>query len=83
MTQSGTLAGGAAVEVRAELGRQQKSASALAKDLGVSDMYMSRRLNGHVPFDLAEIEKVAAVLGVPVQQFLGGHLSDAATGSVA
>lgn len=70
MTEPGTLAGSAAVEVRAELARQRKSASALAKDLGVSDMYMSRRLNGRVPFDLAEIERVAAALAVPVQQFL-------------
>jgi len=64
------LAEVAAREVRAEMGRQRRSANALAIALSVSDMYLSRRLNGQVPFDLADLERVAAELGVPVTQFL-------------
>lgn len=64
------LAEHAAREIRAEMGRQRRSANALATDLGVSDMYLSRRLSGQVAFDLADLPLVAAALGVPVAQFL-------------
>lgn len=70
MTPPRTLADVAAAEVRAEMGRQRITGAALAKSLGVSDMYLSRRLTGTVPFDLAEIERVAAALGVQVTQLL-------------
>lgn len=78
MTQSRTLAGIAATEVRAEMGRQRITGAALARALEVSDMYISRRLSGDVPFDLAEIERVAAALGVPVTRFLTGPAMQAA-----
>lgn len=70
MSGSQTLADTVAREVRAEMGRQRVAGSALAKHLGVSDMYISRRLNGDVPFDLADLEKVADALSVPVTAFL-------------
>ncbi|MDG4791881.1 helix-turn-helix transcriptional regulator [Micromonospora sp. WMMD1102] len=72
MTRPQTLAVTAAAEVRAEMGRQRISAAALARALGVSDMYLSRRLSGDdpIPFDLSEIERIAEALGVPVGNFL-------------
>lgn len=76
MTQPGSLADSVAAEVRAELARRSKKAAWLARELGVSDMYLSRRLRGEVPFDLADLEKVTAALGVP----LVGLLPAAGTG---
>lgn len=70
MTSPPTLAETAATEVRAEMGRQRMSSAALAQALGVSDMYVSRRLRGETAFDLTDIERTAKILGVPVSQFL-------------
>lgn len=52
------------------MARQRKSGRAVADALGVSHMYLSRRINGRVPFDVAELAAVAEVLGVPLSQFL-------------
>lgn len=70
MSQNLPLAEVAAREVRAEMGRQRISGIQLAGLLGVSDMYLSRRLTGQIAFDLAEIERVAIALNVPVAQLL-------------
>lgn len=64
------LAETVAREVRAEMGRQQQSANALALKLGVSDMYLSRRLRGEVPFDLRDLEKVAKALGTSIKKLM-------------
>lgn len=53
-----------AEEVRVLLARKRISAVQLAKLMGVSQPYLSRRLNGAVAFDLDDIEKIAEVLGV-------------------
>ncbi len=74
MTESLTLAEIAAREVRMTLAGQRRSVLSLATDLGVSDMYLSRRLNGHIPFDLADLERVAVALGVPVLKLLAPEL---------
>jgi transcriptional regulator with XRE-family HTH domain len=58
-----------AAEVRAELARKQMSQHALAAALGVAQQTVSRRLTGEVPFDVAELGRVAEILGVPVGQF--------------
>lgn len=52
------------------MARQRKSGRAVADALGVSHMYLSRRINGKVPFDVAEIVRIAEVLDVPVSKFL-------------
>ena len=59
-----------AAEVRAEMGRQRFSGTRLARHLKVSQAFISRRLTGQVPFDVAELEAVAEVLNVPVSRFL-------------
>lgn len=64
MTQPGTLADSVAAEVRAQLARQRMSASALAKALGKSEMYISRRLRGEMPLDLDDLERIASALEV-------------------
>lgn len=58
--------------VRAELGRQRRSASWLARQTGMGQTAVSRRLIGEVPIDLDDIELFAEALNVPVARFLGG-----------
>lgn len=60
-----------AAEVRAELARQRRPQRDLAEAIGLSQQAASRRLCGEVPFDIAELAKVAALLGVPIEHFLG------------
>jgi cyanate lyase len=69
MTQ--TLQGRVAAEVRAELARKRMTQGALADALGRSDAYVTRRLTGETAFDLTEVEKIAEILRVPVQQLIG------------
>lgn len=33
---------------------------------------VARRLSGEIPFDVAELHKIAAALGVPISDFLAG-----------
>jgi transcriptional regulator with XRE-family HTH domain len=59
-----------AAEVRAELARQRKPQRVLADRLGISTTQVSKRLSGEIPFDVAELDKVADELGVSVVQLL-------------
>lgn len=52
------------------MARAKMTGGALAKALGVSHAYVSRRLNGHAPFDVDDLEQIAAILGVPVASLL-------------
>jgi transcriptional regulator with XRE-family HTH domain len=63
-------------EIRAEMARQRVTQRQLASVVGVSQVQISKRLSGRIQFDVAELEKVASVLGVPVTNFLPapGHL---------
>lgn len=63
-----------AAEVRAWLGRQRRSAHSIAKELGWSDFYMSRRIRGDVAFNVADLAAVAGALGVPVTAFIPPNL---------
>jgi len=65
-----------AAEVRAHIARQRRSASNVALELGWTQTYLWRRLNGRVSFDLNDLEEIAAVLGVPPTAFFsqGGRL---------
>ena len=67
-TQSLTLR--VAAEVRAEVARQQLTHRALGELLGLSQPQVTKRLNGVIPLDTAELDKLASVLGVPVDRFL-------------
>ena len=59
-----------ASNVRAQLGRKQRSGANVAKSLQKSQAWMQRRLSGQVPFDVAELEMVAAELGVPLSDLI-------------
>jgi transcriptional regulator with XRE-family HTH domain len=59
-----------AAAVRAEAARQRISGVALAKRLGVSQAWMSRRLGGRQPFDIGELARVAEALDVPLSRLV-------------
>ncbi|OYC97237.1 helix-turn-helix domain-containing protein [Microbacterium sp. Yaish 1] len=53
--------------VRVQLLIQRREINELAAVLGRGRQYVSRRLNGHEPFNMAEIEKIAEWLEVTVE----------------
>lgn len=64
-----------ATEIRAELGRQQLTARRFAMKLGVSYMWVTRRLNsGEVEITFEDLKRMADALGKPPQQFIGAWL---------
>ncbi len=66
-----------AANVRAELGRQQRSGASLAESLGWTQAKVQRRLSGKVPFDVAELEKVAAELNVSLLRLIDSEKASA------
>lgn len=67
---SGSLARRIGAEIRAEMARQDISQEELARRLGWSQQWVSRRITGVTPVDAGELEAIAAALGVPVSQLL-------------
>ncbi len=59
-----------ATEVRAEMARQQVSQRQLCTVLKISQPQLSKRLLGTIPFDTAELDRLAEHFGVPVDRFL-------------
>lgn len=59
-----------AAEVRAEIARQRRTARSVALQLGWTAPYISRRLSGHTPFTLDDLDAISAALGVPMSRFL-------------
>lgn len=59
-----------AAEVRAELGRQGRDNAWLAKQLDVSEMWVSRRLRCITEFSADDLVRTAHALGVPAANFL-------------
>jgi transcriptional regulator with XRE-family HTH domain len=53
-------------QVRAEMARARLSGTQLARLLGVSHPYLSRRLNGAVAFDTDDLHSISEALGVAV-----------------
>ena len=60
-----------AASVRAEVARRKVTQQQLADLLGIHQMSVSRRLNGHTEFTASEIALVADFLGVPVATLIG------------
>lgn len=56
-------------EVRAELARRRLSGRQAAIRLGWTQPYMSRRLTGEIPFNLADLEEIAGLLNVTPESF--------------
>ena len=65
-----SLSESASAEIRAELGRQNRTYSDLAKACGWIPMYLQRRITGRVPWTLDELAKVAHELGIPAHHLL-------------
>ena len=60
-----------AAAIRIEMASQHHTAEALAELLGVADAAVARRLlDGDTPFDLVEVERVAAWLGIAPSELL-------------
>jgi transcriptional regulator with XRE-family HTH domain len=58
------LSAHAAEEIRALMGRRDINKTELARRLGVSDMWVGRRLRGKLPIDIDDLQRIAVVLGV-------------------
>ena len=56
--------------VRGLLAERKLSQSAMAEHLGISKAAMSRRIAGEIPFNVAELGSLAALLGVPTSRFI-------------
>lgn len=78
-TRPRTLRERTAEEVRALLARKRISATELARQMGVSQAYVWRRLDGRTAFDLDDLERVALLLGVPILTLLPADLKDPQT----
>lgn len=57
------------------MARQRFGQQAIADALGVSRQAISRRFTGEVPWDVAELAKVAEFLGKPLAHFIPGASS--------
>ena len=61
-----------AAEARAALARADITQTRLAALTGRSQNYWSRRLNGSVPLDLADLDLVANATGTPITDLVVG-----------
>lgn len=68
--QPTTLSEHVADRIRYQLFLARISAAELARRAGMSQPYVSRRLTGAQPFDLADLERIASVLGVAILDLL-------------
>lgn len=55
-----------AEEIRVMLARRMMSASELARQIGATQPYISRRLTGEIAFDTDDLAQIAEVFGVAV-----------------
>lgn len=69
-----------AEEIRAVMGRRRLTGAGLARALGVSQMWVSYRLNGQQPIDVNDLERIAQVLDVPVLDLFPAAYRSASTG---
>jgi BetR domain len=58
--------------VRTKLSERHESQAWLARRIGMTTHSLSRRIRGETHWRPAELNDVAEVLGVPVEQLLGG-----------
>jgi transcriptional regulator with XRE-family HTH domain len=53
-------------ELRAHMARRRISSRKIAHQLGWSEVYLSRRLTGAVPFNVNDLAAVAEILDLPI-----------------
>lgn len=58
-------------EIRAWMGRRRVNQSQLAQALGMTQSAVSKRLNGHIAFDIKELDRIAEFLGIEVAELFG------------
>jgi transcriptional regulator with XRE-family HTH domain len=66
-----------AEEIRAQMGRKQKTGADLARALGKSQAWISYRLSGKQPIDLNDLEAIASILGVAVAELFPADVRQA------
>jgi transcriptional regulator with XRE-family HTH domain len=69
-SQATPLTEAVAEELRANMARRRVSQKWLGDLLGHSQAYISRRVTGAVPLDIAELERVAEQLGMTVSEII-------------
>lgn len=67
---SESLADHVATQLRVEMARQAINALALAGRIGVSEMWVSRRMRGKTQVTMADLERIAVALDVPLTTFV-------------
>lgn len=67
---TGSTALHAAANVRNEMERKKIGQVALAELVGMSQSALSRRLLGHIAFDVTELDLIAQALRVPVSRLI-------------
>jgi transcriptional regulator with XRE-family HTH domain len=55
------------------MARREWNTTRMAREAGVSDMWISRRLRGKTDFTVSDLDRVARALGVPVDVLLEGR----------
>jgi transcriptional regulator with XRE-family HTH domain len=63
----------AAANVRSALAWRNITGSAAAREIGVGQPYLSRRLNGDVPFDVGDLTLLAKLVGLTPGHLLDGE----------
>jgi len=69
-TSGASLTEQVAAEIRAQMGRRSIRQSELARTLGVTEMWLSRRLRGTQTLDLDDLEKISKALGCRIIDLL-------------
>lgn len=75
MTQS--LADFVAAQIRAEMARRLVSASQLARDIGVNETWVRRRMQGKYAITMADLEQIARALDLPASFFIRDEVAAA------
>lgn len=70
MTQ--TLTPHVTAQLRAEMGRQDINRAELARRLGVTEVFVGRRLNGVTAITLDDLELFVRALGITVESLFTG-----------
>lgn len=61
------------VELKVLLARHGRTQGDIARILGISASQVSKRMRGTIPFDIFELETLAAEFGVSVASLVGGE----------
>ena len=76
-----TITEGVSTEIRVLLARRDMSQRDLAERSGISQVAISRRMTGAIPWDLTELEAVANALDVPASVLIPRETEPVASAS--